>query len=447
MGSQSNQQVTAHEEATDVVVIGGGLSGLAASVQLARSGFRVTCFEPATDFEHIVGESLDWSAPDLFKELELRMDDLIRNEVATYKRHVILKLPDDSATEYVPSAWLSRPPLNIELRTMHVDRVRLHQELTRIASKSGVLMVHDRVSGVDRNGRFITGVRTGLGRWFTAKWFIDASGAAASMFGREFRLPAVEYGPKKVAMWTYFDVSDWSEGTTLFATAVQREYMSWIWEIPIRPGTISVGCVSTGAEVKQLRGRALSVKEIFTRQLLMFDRFRELLRESDVPSIEVTAFTCRVFKKVCGPNWIIIGEAASLPDPITGNGVTAALRHAAEASRLICRFRSNGRISAWAQAAYSLRVLHMGKFFNSLIEKLAYDWPIRDRIGLLTAGDAYTIPAWSINQIYSRIRPVGMFSTALFCLFLGSLRGIAWIFYHLCRVFSSPPRMLTAHES
>ena len=138
---------------TDVAVIGGGLSGLAASVLLAKRGFRVTCFEPLTDFTHAVGESLDWSAPERFKDLGLPMDDLIRREVSTFKRHVIMRLPDDSATEYIPSAWLARSPLNIELRTIHVDRARLHRDLRRIAIKSGVSMVHDRVTDVEHDGQ------------------------------------------------------------------------------------------------------------------------------------------------------------------------------------------------------------------------------------------------------------------------------------------------------
>lgn len=125
------------------------MSGLAASVHLAKAGFRVVCLDPATDFSHIVGESLDWSAPDLFHQLELRMEDLIHRQVSTFKRHVVLKLPDDSMTEYVPSPWLGRPPLNIDLRTMHVDRLRLHQALKKIALKYGVVLVHDRVTRVD----------------------------------------------------------------------------------------------------------------------------------------------------------------------------------------------------------------------------------------------------------------------------------------------------------
>jgi flavin-dependent dehydrogenase len=223
--------------------------------------------------------------------------------------------------------------------------------------------------------------------------------------------------------------------------------MNWVWEIPIRPGTISLGYVSAGAEIKQERAQGAAVEEIFTRHLLKFQRFRSLLREGYIPSLQVTAFKCRAFKRVCGPNWFIIGEAASVPDPITGNGVTAALRQAQEASRLIRRFNGRGSLSSWAQATYNLRVLQMSKFFNSLIEKLIYDWPIRDRLGLLVAGDVYTTPAWSVNHLYSRIRPDGMLSTACFCAFLTALRGVAWIFHRLCRLFPAPRPLLPAPEA
>src|SRR5450755_2765802 len=101
MSSATDLQLTAKSTSTDVAVIGGGLAGLAAAARLAKQGFRVACVEPVTEFAHLVGESLDWSAPELFNELGLPMDDLIRREVSTFKRHVILKLPDDSATEYI----------------------------------------------------------------------------------------------------------------------------------------------------------------------------------------------------------------------------------------------------------------------------------------------------------------------------------------------------------
>jgi flavin-dependent dehydrogenase len=434
-------------DAADVIVAGGGLAGLATSVRLSQAGFRVLCLEPERNFEHIVGESLDWSAPELLSQLGLTMDDLIQREVSTFKRHVILKLPDNSATEYLPSAWLAEPPLNIELRTLHLDRMRLHRDLRQIALNHGVSIIHDRVASVEHKDDRITGIQTGTGRQLSSKWFIDASGAAARILGRLFHLPFIEFGHRKVAMWTYFNVSETQEGTTLYAMAKQGQYMNWIWEIPIRPGVISVGCVSLGSEIKRERSQGKTVQEIFRDRLLKFTRFQTLLHDADVPTPQVTAFTCSVSKRVCGPNWIIVGEAASLPDPITGNGVTTALRHAAEASMLLKKFQNKDRISFWARTVYNQRVFQMGKFFNSLIEKLAYQWPIRDRMGLLAAGDAYTIPAWSINQIYSRLGPEGMLSTLPFCLLLMSIRGVAWMFYNLCRLFPAATQPLAEPES
>ena len=227
----------------------------------------------------------------------------------------------------------SAAPLNIALRTLHVDRLRLHRNLLGIAGAHGVTIVHDRVTGIERNGRAITAVRTALGQRVASNWFIDASGSASSFLGREFELPLVDCGPKKVAMWAHF-----------------------------KPR----------------------------------------------------------------------------------NGVTAALRHAAEASKLISRFKHKQRFRA-GRRRHNLRVLPMGKFFYSLIEKLVYDSPIGDRMGLLSAGNVYTIPAWSINQLYSSILPNGLVSTVVFNLFLGLLRSIAWSFYRLCKLFPFAP--CTLHDS
>jgi hypothetical protein len=74
-----------------------------------------------------------------------------------------------------------------------------------------------------------------------------------------------------------------------------------------------------------------------------------------------------------------------------------------------------------------------------------YDWPIRERIGPLTAGDVYTVPAWLINLLYSRINPTGLAGTAIFGFVLASLRSASWILSWLCRrSASSPPTTMGA---
>ena len=131
---------------------------------------------------------------------------------------------------------------------------------------------------------------------------------------------------------------------------------------------------------------------------------------------------------------MIVGEAASMVDPITSNGVTAALRHAAEGCALILRYRESGRLPLRARICYSARVVYMGKFFNGGIEKLVYEPPVRNRIGLRHAGTVYISPAWGMNLVYARTSPRGMFMTALFGLWLLFFRVTTWIVYRVCKL-------------
>jgi len=419
--------------ACDVTVIGGGLAGKAAALHLAKAGLSVVCIEPMEAVRQPVGESLDWSAPELLNALGLPMDDLIRAQMATWKRHVILRLRDGSSEDYVPSPWLGGAPFRVELRTLHVDRMRLDQQLLKMTMDRGVTLVRDKVVRVERNGKKISFIHTAGGGRFSSPWFIDASGFAACLLAREFSLPAIQFGPAKVAIWTYFPVPESVEGTTLYMEAMAAEYLDWIWEIPISPKIVSVGYVTTGAATKVKREQGLSVEDIFRQQLMKFPRFEPLLRVGDLDAANVTAFTSRVHIGVAGPNWLIAGEAASMVDPITSNGVTAALRHAAEASSLILKYRKRGKLPLRARASYSSRIVQMAKFFDDGIEKVVYEPPIRNRIGVGRAGTVYTSPAWSMNVVYARLRPTGIFSTFLLGLLLGFFRASAWIFYQLCK--------------
>ena len=418
----------------DVTVIGGGLGGKAASIHLAKAGLRVICIEPATSVGQSVGESLDWSAPDLLCALGLPMEQLVQSQIATWKRHVTLRMSDGCSQHYIPSAWLAEKPFRVELRTLHVDRLKLDQELLKLTRAAGVELVHDKVTGVDRDGKRVRAVLTAGGSRFVSKWFIDASGFGSSVFGREFQLPAVFSGPAKVAVWKYFPVPDAPEGTTIYVDSAPLDYLEWIWEIPIQTTVVSVGYVLTGAAMKAMRAEGLTVEEIYGRQLMKFPRLERLLAKESSGKSNITSFRCRAHVKTAGPNWAMVGEAASMVDPITSNGVTAALRHAAEAAAMIQEFDSRGTLPWHAQASYSARVLQVAKFFNRGIEKIVYEPPVRERIGAARSGTIYTGPAWSMNAVYARLNPKGMLSTGLLGIVLGAFRAGAWLFYQFCKM-------------
>jgi hypothetical protein len=119
---------------------------------------------------------------------------------------------------------------------------------------------------------------------------------------------------------------------------------------------------------------------------------------------------------------------------MTSNGVTAALRHASEACALIVRYGRRKRLPYVAAAMYSKRVVDLSRFFNCGIEKTIYDPAIRNRIGVLRAGRLYTVPAWVLNAVYSRIRPEGVVSTFLFGFVLNLFRAAGIVLSALCRL-------------
>jgi flavin-dependent dehydrogenase len=424
----------------DVVVIGGGLAGLAAAIHLTRGGLKVVCLEPREEFSKVVGESLDWSAPQLFAQLGLPMDALVESGAATFKRHITIATLDGTQEEFSPGAWLADPPWNVEVRTLHLDRLQVHALLLEIVRRQGTVTLHERATGFTiENGRIVS-VETSGGRILRPRWVVDASGANASVLGRRFNLPSTSYGPRKIALWTHLPTEQWVEGTTLYTLSPDDEYMEWIWEIPIRPGVSSIGYIAPGSRAKSERAAGLTNVELLTRQMQKFPRLREMVQRFPVEEVASTSFLCRTYKDVCGPNWIIVGEAASQSDPITGNGVTAALRHAEEGSALICRYQHRDSLPRLTRFVYNLRVRGMGRYFNSLIEKLYYEPPVRAHMSIFAVANIYTTPAWLTNLLYARTRPRRLLGTLLLCSAMLTLRATAWGVFQLCSLLGRSSR-------
>jgi flavin-dependent dehydrogenase len=409
----------------DVIVLGGGLAGLAAATHLARAGIQVLCVDPSPCEGVRVGESLDWAAPQLLANLGFEARALLDDRVATRKRHLRV-LPDDGpAFELAPEPWFARAPLSLELETLHLDRERFDRALLAAAQRAGVEVLRERVSSVHVADGRVEAVETRTAR-LRARRYVDASGAAR-LVGRALGLPVRAFGRTKVSLWTYLPSTSSVEGTTLHLSGGD-EYLRWIWEIPIAPDVLSVGLTLSAEELKRrlpLRG---GVEAVMRGELEGNERLAAALASAPELRVHARTFRCSVQGAVSGPNWLSIGEAAAMIDPLTSNGFTFALRFAEHAAELIERSLHRSVLPAVPRHVFDTCLRRTAHAFNEHIERIAYAPSLRVPLGLQRATRVYVVFGFFCNAFCQRLRPRGLASSLLLRVGLAAFRlwRLAW---------------------
>lgn len=407
----------------DVAVIGGGLSGLAASIFLRQVGFSVVCIEREPFPHKRVGESLDWSTPRLLEALGVPGCSLIDAEVGVSKQNIKVVPLGGKPWTAAPLSWFRSWPLKWEIRTFHVDRAEMDQRLFERAAALGTVFVWDRATTIEAEGERLTACHTAGGRRITASWFLDSSGQAR-VVAKKLGIKKKTFGQPKVCFWTYFWSAPRSEGTTFYGNTVGDDYLAWIWEIPISPRQLSIGCVMPASRVKEQRQKGMSPQDILWEGMAKYPPLAALRTNQVDGEILRCSYQSYVSHTVTGPNWLMMGEAASVPDPLTGNGVTAAFRHAEEACELIRAAQGSTSFSRRQRRAYAARARGMGHAFNHAIERVLYEAPVRRGLGTLAAQTIYTAFGYPINAIYTRMRPQRKYLTRVLQCVLGGF----WIY-------------------
>jgi flavin-dependent dehydrogenase len=429
VGTPTLEAVPKPELECEVAVLGGGLAGLAVATSLARKGLAVLCIEPEAEVGVRVGESLDWSSPRLLRGLGFDSTRLLGERFGTAKRHIRVFPSDGPGFELAPDPWLDRYPLRLGMSTLHLDRARFDRELRGAAAQAGVTFRTERVSQVHVTGNRVTGVET-TSALVRAQRYVDATGRGR-VLARAFSIPAVEYGVQKVSVWTYFATEGpekeaaLKDGTALYFDGA-AEQLSWIWEIPISAEFQSVGVTMPATELKRRLAGTGDVERVVREELRRHRRFDELLLANEAPlQVHTRSVQCYVHRRTSGPNWLLVGEAAALVDPLTSNGFTFALRFGSHASELIARSLDRPELPKSDRRIYDSCLQQIAHAFNAHIERALYGPSLRKKLGLYRATWVYVVFGFFANAFYQRLRPRGPVSALVLRVGLGAFQ--AWI--------------------
>jgi len=284
--------------------------------------------------------------------------------------------------------------------TLHVDREQFDRRLFEAALGAGVAFVWDRVRAVYMDGDRVSDCVTSTGRRHQAQWYIDASGRSR-VVGRAAHVTIEQWGRERVGLWRYQPSGIAFEGTILHFDETAHDLV-WAWEIPIGAERSSVGVVMPVTEFKEVRRGTESVEGAMSRILL---RFPSLDATRHAGPVNVRTFQPFVSQRVVGPNWLMVGEAAALVDPLSSSGVASAIRHGTEAAATIVSAEGSPEARDRLLARYDRRVSDVARLYNEALDRLLYQPQLRQRFSMRHAARSYVIVGYLTSAIYNRVEP------------------------------------------
>lgn len=362
----------------NVLIIGAGPGGCHASLHLSRSGIdHVMVDRSAFPRDKICGDAFSGKVVEEFSKLDLTLD-MDTQALSSY-----------GVTFVAPNGKALRVPFKVGQKTSDPapgfisKRLEFDQLLLEEALTSPHLSFHEKVElrTFKRDGDdWICTDRSGK-RGFTARYLIVADGAQ-STFAKQFGGIRKDNKHYAAGIRAYYSNVKGLDKENFIELHFLKEFIpGYLWIFPLPDNQANVGI---GLRSDLVRKRKLDLKktlsELIERHPALRERFRDAELVDDVKGWGLPFGSVK--RPISGERYCLIGDAASLIDPFTGEGIGNAMvsgRLAAEAIQKA--LDSNTAISGYDEAVYrelwpelklshNLQLLASRKWlFNWLINK------------------------------------------------------------------------------
>ena len=237
-------------------------------------------------------------------------------------------------------------------RRMVFDNV-LFQNAKKLAAKTiEEFLVTDLIN---ENGAVvgIRGNHKGEEKEFRAKIVVGADGAAG-MTARKLGAANTDGGHQYAGLRAYYEnVDGMGDKIELHFVKESLPGYFWIFPLPDKKANVGIGVIVTDMQKKKMN-LANIMEEIITNNPTFRERFRNAKRTSDLKSWMLPLASKKV--KSYGNGYVLIGDAASLIDPFTGEGIGNALTSGKISSQVILEALDENDLSEAKLSQYQKRL-------------------------------------------------------------------------------------------
>ncbi|TDD58871.1 NAD(P)/FAD-dependent oxidoreductase [Kribbella antibiotica] len=308
-----------------VLVVGGGPAGSTVAALLARAGVGVTLLERERFPRYHIGESLLASCLSTLR-VSGAYDRVAAHGFQIKRGGVFLWQKD---------TWLLNwaALVDAEAWSWQVDRATFDDLLLRNASDQGAEVIEEATV---KKVLFDDADRPVAVEWTMAgedtvrttefDFLVDASGRAGVLAQKHFRMRRQHEGFRNIAIWSYWTGArlhpDSPEGAI---NVVSTPEGGWFWHIPLADGRFSVGYViSTRKAAEQVRVHGSQAAYYHDTIRNTPELVKLLEGATQVADIRADQDYSYVSDRLCGPGYVIVGDAALFLDPLLSTGVHLA---------------------------------------------------------------------------------------------------------------------------
>ncbi len=374
----------------DIIIVGAGPAGFACAYQLRHQGLRIAIMEQATfPRDKICGDALsadvvnqlyrmDTSLGDQFSSFHAKIDSNGVRFVAP--NHTTLDIPYQNPHHGKAAGYISK---RIDFDNFLFQNL-LNQANIQVFQGEKVVNIQNMGSAIEL---------TSDQRILKAKMIIGADGAH-SIVNKKVGKIKVEKDHYCAGIRQYYEgITGFNASNSIELHFYQDILPGYLWIFPLPNGQANIGLGMLSSEVSKRKiDLKKKLEELIQTHPMIKERFR------NAKSLEkAKGFGLPIGSKkrpISGDRFLLLGDAASLIDPFTGEGIGNAIRSGRIAADHIMKSFDKQRFDAkfneqydsviyqkmWKELRVSRalqKMLHYPKLFNFVVKKANHNSSIK----------------------------------------------------------------------